>query len=66
MNRWKRYWKSCKHRCRGFLIRMGILLMSVLAILIVMANTGEVITLAIASERIAEVVGAAAADTLAE
>ena len=56
------YLKKCAKRCKGFAIRAGILFIALFAILVVAINTGEVITLGIAIERITEALGAAAAD----
>jgi hypothetical protein len=62
----RKYLERCKHRCRGFAVRFGILLLAVLAILVVAVNTGEVVTFGIAVERLTEALGAAAADTMAD
>lgn len=66
---WRRemqFINRCQRRCKGFLVRVLVLGVAVMAVFIVMMNTGEVITVAVASERIADLLGAAAADTLAE
>jgi hypothetical protein len=56
----------CAKRCKGFAIRAGITCLAVFAVLIVLANTGEAITVGVAFERLAEALGYATADTLAE
>ena len=40
--------------------------LAVLAILIIMANTGEVVSIGLATERLTEALGMAAADTFAD
>lgn len=62
----KQFLGKCVGRCRGFAVRVLILGVAVVAVFIVMLNTGELITVGVAAERLAEVVGAAAADTFAE
>jgi hypothetical protein len=63
----KRHWViRCARRCKGFVIRAGIVTLAVLAVLIIMANTGEVVSIGIATERLTEALGMAAADTFAD
>jgi hypothetical protein len=62
----KHYLKRCARRCKGFAIRFSILGLAVLAILLVMLETGEVVPFSLAVERLTEAFGAALADTVAD
>jgi hypothetical protein len=58
--------KKCVKRVKRFAMRSGIVLLAMFAVFVVMYNTGEVVPLALAIERIAEALGFSLADTLAE
>jgi hypothetical protein len=57
---------QCTRRCKGFLIRAGIVTLALIAVFVVMVNTGEQVPVSLAIERITEALGYAVADTLAD
>ena len=60
-----KYLNRCAKRCKGFLVRFGIVALALVAMYVVLLNTGEVVSFGEATSRIAEALGYAAADTLA-
>ena len=58
--------KRCMRRVKGFAVRAGIVVLALIAIFIVMVNTGEIVTFGLAVQRLTEALGYALADTLAD
>ena len=58
--------KRCMRRVKGFAVRAGIVVLALIAIFVVMVNTGEVVTFGLAVQRLTEALGYALADTLAD